>query len=135
MKVLEFMTSKVEYVSAEATVYDAIEKMVDLGIRSLLVRFSANDKDDGVITARDVVFKVLAKNKDPKDVQVSQIASKPIICVDPEVDIIEASARMEASNITRVFVSKRDKIIGFVSLMDIMAAKLIMRARGENVSV
>jgi CBS domain-containing protein len=134
MKVLEFMTSKIEYVSAGATVYDAIEKMVDLSIRSLLVRFTENDQDDGVITARDVVFKVLAKNKNPKDVQVSQIASKPIICIDQDTEILHASARMEEANVTRIFVAKGSKIIGFVSLLDIMAATLIMRARGENVS-
>ena len=47
----EFMTTRLESLDSESTVYDAVEKMVDLRIRSLLVRFPGGDMQDGVITA------------------------------------------------------------------------------------
>jgi signal-transduction protein with cAMP-binding, CBS, and nucleotidyltransferase domain len=40
---------------------------------------------------------------------------------------------MEKSHIARLFVCEGEKIIGVASLLDIMTASLIMRARGENV--
>jgi CBS domain-containing protein len=134
MRIYDFMTTKIEFVDAAGSVYDALEKMVDRRIRSLVVKFSENDPSYGVITARDIVFKVLAKGKDPKDVKVSEIASKPLVCIEKDTSLNEAAALMERSNIARVFVKEGDKVIGVVALLDFMSAALIMRARGDYVS-
>ena len=88
MKVKEFMTTRIETIEIDKSVYDAVERMVDKKIRSLLVRFSGKDQENGIITARDVVFKVLAKGLDPKKVKVSQIASKPIISIDQNTECL-----------------------------------------------
>lgn len=133
MKIDEFMTTRIASIDADSSVYDAIEKMVDRRIRSLIVKFTGKDSDHGVITARDVVFKVLAKGKNPTDVKVSSIAARPIVCVDREVTLTEAAALMEKSHIARLFICEGEKIIGVASLLDVMAASLIMRARGEHV--
>jgi CBS domain-containing protein len=133
MRIDEFMTTRIASIDADLWAYDAIEKMVDRRIRSLLVRFKGKNNDYGVITARDIVFKVLAKGINPTDIKVSSIAAKPIVCVSRDVTLAEASALMEKSHIARVFVCDADKIVGVVSLLDIMSSSLIMRARGENV--
>ena len=44
MKIAEIMTKKLETIAADAPVYDAIEKMIDRRIRSLLVQ--PKDKKD-----------------------------------------------------------------------------------------
>ena len=134
MKISEFMTTKIEYIDADDTVYDALEKMVDLRIRSLVVKLPGNYLSQGVITARDVVFKVLARGLNPNETKVSAIASKPIICVDRNLDMTEVSALMKKTHIARVFVCDNEKLVGVVSLLDAMSASLIMRARGEHVS-
>ena len=134
MKLQEFMTTKIEHIDADGTVYDAVEKMVDRRIRSLVVRFPGNDGNHGVITARDIVFKVLAKGINPSSIKVSDIASKPIVCVDQNVELNEAAGLMEESNIARVFICEGEKIVGVFALMDVMEASLIMRARGDHVS-
>ena len=100
----------------------------------MLVKFTGKDSDHGVIAARDIVFKVLAKGINPTDIKVASIAARPIVCVDREVTLAEAATLMEKSHIARVFVCEGERIIGVASLLDIMAASLIMRARGENVS-
>jgi len=133
MKIDEFMTTRIASIDADNSVYDAIEKMVDRRIRSLIVKFEGKDSDHGVITARDVVFKVLAKGINPTDIKVASIAARPIVCVDREITLTEAAALMEKSHIARLFVCEGEKIIGVASLLDIMTASLIMRARGENV--
>jgi CBS domain-containing protein len=134
MKVYDFMTTRLESVDANSSVYDAVERMVDLRIRSLLVRFPGGDMEDGVITARDVVYKVLAKEKDPKEVRISEIASRPISCIDKDTSLEEAAALMEETGVARVFACEGSRIVGVLSLMDAMAAMLILRARGDHVS-
>ena len=134
MKVKEFMTTKIEYVDADGSLYDAVEKMVDKRIRSLAVRFPGSEMDVGVITARDVVFKVLARGLDPKDVKAGDIASRPVICIDQDTDLSEAARIMEESKVARLFICDKDGIIGIVALLDVMWATLIKRARGNHVS-
>jgi signal-transduction protein with cAMP-binding, CBS, and nucleotidyltransferase domain len=132
MKAQEFMTTKIEFVDADRSVYDAVEKMVDRRIRSLLVRFSGKDLNHGIITARDIVFKVLAKGLNPKDIKVSEIASKPAVCVDKNANINEVASLMEKKKIARILVCEDEEIIGLIALLDLMEGALIMRARGEH---
>jgi CBS domain-containing protein len=136
MQVHEFMTTKVESIDAERSVYDAVEIMVDRHLRSLAVRASGGKPGktsiEGVVTARDVVFRVLAKGISPKNVKVSEIASKPIVCIEQEMDIEDAATLMEKSNIARLFVCDGEKVVGVISLLDVMAAELVSRARGNH---
>jgi CBS domain-containing protein len=135
MQVREFMTTKIESIEAERSVYDAVEIMVDRHLRSLAVKVSGKSGKasiDGVVTARDIVFKVLAKGMNPKKIRVSEIASIPIICINQETNIEDAAAIMEKSNIARLYVSDGEKVVGIVSMLDIMAAELIIRARGSH---
>jgi CBS domain-containing protein len=134
MKLTEFMTTKIEYIEPDATVYHVAEKMVDRRIRSLVVRAPDETDGHGVITARDVVFKVLAKGIDPSRMRADELASKPLYCIDQDAGLMDALEVMERHNIARIFVCQGGHIAGVVSMMDIMWAVLILRARGEHVS-
>lgn len=134
MKVHEFMTKKIEFIDSNKSVYDAVEQMVDRRIRSVVVRFAGKETDYGVLTSRDIVFKVLAKGINPKKIKVSEIASKPISCIDKDMEFEDAATTMERSNIARLFVCDQGKIVGLISLLDVMAAELVLRARGNHVS-
>lgn len=128
-KVKEIMNTKLETVIPDTTVFDAIEKLIDKRIRSIIV-LPKDDKDVyGVITVRDIVFKVLAKNLDPRKINVEQIASKPVISIDKETELEHLIKLMEKFNIARVFVHDGREIIGIVSLLDVLSATLIERAR------
>jgi len=128
-KVKEIMNSKLETISPHATVYDAIEKLVDKRVRSIIV-LPKDDKDVyGVITVRDIVFKVISKNLDPNKIKIEEIASKPVISIDKETELEHLIKLMEKFNIARVFVHEGREIIGVVSLLDVLSATLIERAR------
>ncbi len=131
MKVHEFMTTRIEFINADGSVYEVIEKMVDKRIRSLLVKLSKKDNDYGVITARDVVFKVMAKSIDPKNIKAREIASNPLVCIDQDMDFNEAATLMKKKNISRLIICDAKKIVGVVAMMDVMSAALIKRARGD----
>jgi CBS domain-containing protein len=129
MKVDEIMTKKLEIISAGASIYDAIERMIDKRIRSLLVK--PRDENDiyGVITVRDIVHKALGKNLDLNRTKVAEIMSKPVVCIDKGMDVEHGVNLMTKFNITRVFVSEGKEIVGIISMLDVMSAALIKRAR------
>jgi CBS domain-containing protein len=134
MRMHEVMIKKLESIEASAPVYNAIEKMVDRRIRSILIKPEDERDVHGIVTARDIVFKVIGKNLDPNKVRIEEIASKPVISVDKDMDIDHVISLMNKFNIARVFVSEGKEIIGVVSLLDIMAAALIERARGGHIA-
>jgi len=134
MKLHEFVTTKTERIDCDKSVYDAIEKMVDRRIRSLVVTFPGKEVDCGVITARDIVFKLLAKGLDPNGVKVSEIASRPLVCVDKDAELTEIAQVMKNAGVARVFVCAEESIMGVVSLLDLMSAALVGRARGNGLS-
>jgi CBS domain-containing protein len=134
MKVYEVMVKKLESVEANAPVYDAIEKMVDRRIRSILVKPKDEKDVYGILTVRDIVFKVIGKNLDPNKIRVEEIASKPVISIDKDMDIDHVISLMNKFNIARVFISEGKEIIGVASLLDILAASLIERAKGGRIA-
>ncbi len=129
MKICEIMTRKIEYIDADASVYDAIEKMVDKRIRSLVVRDGRQGESHGVITVRDIAFKVIKKGIDPQQLKVEEITSKPLICIQQDEPIEHVLGIMQEFNITRVFVRGEQEPVGVVSLLDVVEGALIQRAR------
>ncbi|WP_038054834.1 CBS domain-containing protein [Thermodesulfobacterium hydrogeniphilum] len=129
-KVSEIMNTKLETISSDATVYDAIERLIDKRIRSLLVLPKDSKDDYGVVTVRNIIFKVLAQKLDPVKIKIGNIASKPIIAVSKDTNIEEILNLMLKNNIARVFVkNENNEIIGLVSFFDILAEILIEKAK------
>ncbi len=127
MEVAEVMNKRVEYIDPEAPVLEAIEKIVNKRIRSVVVRPKDEKDTYGIVTVRDIVYKCLSKNLDPQKVRVEEICSKPLITVEKNMGVEYVLKLMEKFNIARVFVKEGDKIVGVVALMDIMAAYLTRR--------
>ena len=131
MKVNEFMGVRLEFVDHEDSVYDAVEKMVDLRIRWVIVKFPGEETDFGIITQRDVVYKVLTQDINPKKIKAFEIASRPIMWIDKDTDSRDAGKMMEKSNIARLVVCDNGRIIGSISMLDVMTAELVAIARGD----
>lgn len=122
MKVEDVMNERLEFIDANSSVKEAIDLMLEKRIRSLLVK-PRNEMDCyGVITVRDIVFGVFANDLKPEDVRVGDIASKPIVTVPKGTELMNVVRFMKRFNIARVFVLDDGKIVGVVSLMDIMKA-------------
>jgi len=124
MRIGEIMTDKVEYIDHDANIYEAIERMIDKRIRSLVVRPKDEKDVYGVITVRDIVFKVIKKNLELDKVKVEDVASKPLVCIDEEVEIEHVVKLMEKFNIARIFVTRGRKVIGVVALLDVIVGYL-----------
>ncbi|MDL1971346.1 MAG: CBS domain-containing protein [Candidatus Desulfofervidaceae bacterium] len=130
MKVEEVMNRNIEFIAPDATVYDAIERLVDKRIRSLVIKPKDENGVYGVITVRDIVYKVINKDLDPKKMKIEEIASKPLTCINKDEEIESIIKLMAKFNIARVFVCEGGEITGVVSLLDILANSLIKWAKG-----
>ena len=88
-----------------------IMKKYDIGF----VPVSKDNKIVGVLTDRDIVVKVLT-NKDSK---IEGYLSEPIY-IDINKDLNDALELMKKHKIKRLLVSDSDKLVGIISLSDIL---------------
>jgi CBS domain-containing protein len=113
--------AKIQTVSPDATVFDAVQQMNDHKIGALLVM---NDEQVmGIFTERDVLRRVIAKERSPRDVNVGAVMTEDVICVQPEIDLDEVSSIMKTRKIRHVPVCGDDgKVHGMISIGDVNAA-------------
>jgi CBS domain-containing protein len=69
----------------------------------------------GIITERDIIFRVVAQNRGPFKVTIKDIMSAPIITIDAEKSVEEAIAILNKHKINRLPVVHDSSIIGIVT--------------------
>ena len=122
LKVGDIMTKKVIVVPMGSGLLDTAKLMRKNEIGSIIVVEGAEGKRArGIITERDIVHKVIAKNLDPYRSKVDDVMSKPLRVVKPETTIEEAAKAMRENRIKRLPVVNDDnELIGIISEGDIM---------------
>jgi len=113
------MTADVVTIRGSATVADAVKLMREKGLRSLIVSRRTEDDAYGIVTEADIAYKVVAYGRDPKQVRVYEVMTKPCVVVNPDL-AIEYVARLFAHlRIHRAPVIG-DQLLGIISLSDII---------------
>jgi CBS domain-containing protein len=93
--------------------------MRDKRVGSLLVERVSPSDTWGTITRTDIVHKVIAPGKDPTQVEVSDVMSKPITIVRPDTSLQECARVMARDDIRRIFVFDGHNIVGILTASDI----------------
>ena len=69
----------------------------------------------GIVTERDIIFRVVAQNKGPFKVTLKDIISFPIITIDSEEPAEKALAILKQNGINRLPVINNGNLIGLVT--------------------
>ena len=118
MKAADIMTTKLVTIDSLATIAEAARIMQQHNIRALIVDH-ASDKDAyGIITETDI-SQVVANTRNPKETYVHEVMTKPCIVVNPDL-AVEYIAKLFARAKIRVAPVIKDRLIGIVSLTDIL---------------
>jgi isocitrate dehydrogenase len=118
----DVMTRQIIDIAAHATVSEAIERMKERNVSSLLVKPDSGIDTWGFMSETDVIEKVVAEGLDPVEVLVSDIMSRPVITVSPKHSLQECAALFARANIRRVLVFDGEEMVGIVSSSDIFKA-------------
>jgi CBS domain-containing protein len=122
MQVKDVMRKDVITIEPTASIKEAISKMMSENITCLIVEEHGSKNIYGIVTRKDIVNKVIAHDKNPAKVLVSDIMSEPILSVSSDITI-EAAARLMAKTDMRRFpVIEGGKLIGLISNSDILRA-------------
>jgi CBS domain-containing protein len=74
----------------------------------------------GIITERDVVQRVVARNLLPSDLKVGETMSKPVASISPGATVNDAAKFMNHRKIRRLAVIDEGKLVGIVTMKDIL---------------
>jgi isocitrate dehydrogenase len=120
--VTSVMNSPVISIEADRSVAEALHRMQEKGISSIVVTPVTPSAPRGIMTKRDVILKVVSQGKDPEKLKVADIMTTGLITVSPDCPLRDAAALMIEKGIRRVLVSRGNEIIGIVSDTDIFRA-------------
>lgn len=119
-QVKDFMTKEVITIDRDAPVSDVARVMAaDKNVGGYAVILEKGGPV-GIITERDVVNKITAQRRNPSKIQASEIMSTPLITIDPDEDLLNASHMMQEHNISKLVVTKNEILYGIITAKDIV---------------
>lgn len=119
VKVGEAMEPNVVTVDKKAPVNTVAKMMAEKKIGSIII--VEDIKPIGIVTERDIVFGVVAKDKRPSDIKAKDIMSAPLKYVSSDMTLKQASRIMAKYNIRRLPVIENGKLVGIITNKDILA--------------
>jgi CBS domain-containing protein len=124
MKVADLMTRHVEFIDADSLVKDAAVMMGELDVGGLPV--GGPERIEGVVTDRDILYRVVARGLDCAIVRVRDVLSRPIVACREDDTLRAAMDMMAANHIRRMPVRNGDGIVsGWITLSDLSRRMLV----------
>lgn len=120
MTVGQVMTPRPATVESNSTAVDAARAMVAENVGSLPV--VDDEKLVGMVTDRDLVISVLARNLDPNKVTVAECCSEGPTVAHPDEPLDAALQRMAREQVRRLPVVDEGRLVGIVAQADVARA-------------
>jgi CBS domain-containing protein len=123
MKVRDLMSYPIATVPPEATVLEAIKRMVAEKKGSVLVAREGLLKEClGIVTTSRIFLKVFSEGRDPAAIAVREIMTEgPLVTISLDAPTSEAARLMREHSIRRLPVMKDGALVGIITSKDLLA--------------
>jgi predicted transcriptional regulator len=125
IRVRQVMKPHFDMVEGMETVAKALETMKHVDTKTLIVKPRHPDDEIGIVVLSDIAREVLAKDRAPDRVNIYEIMAKPVVSVDPEMDIRYCARLFDRFGLTRAPVVENRRVIGVVSLTDLVMKGMV----------
>jgi CBS domain-containing protein len=109
--------NKLLSLSPQTTVTAASRKMLERKVGAVMV--TAGGKLLGIVTERDVNFRVVALGRSPETTRLSDIMTKDPDTLPPDAGVDEALEMMQSYGYRHVPVERDGTVVGVISVRDI----------------
>lgn len=120
IRVREVMSEKFKVMDGLATVQEGLDAMKDSEVRALIVDKRNADDAYGIVLLSDLAKKVLARNRSRKRVSLYEIMSKPVLSIEPDMNIRYCARMFDTFGLSVVPVIENGHVIGMVSYHEIV---------------
>ena len=123
--VRDVMKKSFDIIDGMTTVSDALRKMKHIETKTLIVDKRDEHDEYGVVLISDIAKQVLAQDRSPDRVNVYEVMAKPVISVDPNMDIRYCARLFENFGLSRAPVIECGKMVGIISFTDMVLLGMI----------
>ncbi|MFY0677744.1 MAG: CBS domain-containing protein [Neptuniibacter sp.] len=116
----DVMTDEFDMIDGLMTVSEAVKIFKDKSARVLIINKRHEDDEFGMVLLSDIAKKVIGQDRSPERVNVYEVMAKPVISVDPHMDIRYCSRLFENFGLAHAPVIEDDKVLGIVSYRSIV---------------
>ena len=102
------------------TIDKAAQIMQNKGSTSVLVTDNRSGKPLGIITEKDILYRVVAENRAPSKTRLKKLISSPLITIDEDSSLKDAISLMMSKGIRRLPVVRRDSVVGILNVTSIV---------------
>jgi signal-transduction protein with cAMP-binding, CBS, and nucleotidyltransferase domain len=120
IRVGDVMKPDFDLVDGMDTVADVLRKSQHPESKCFIVDTRHENDEFGIVLLSDIAKLVLARDKSPERVNIYEIMTKPVISVDPRMDIRYCARLFENFGIGRAPVVDNGKVVGIVGYTDIV---------------
>jgi CBS domain-containing protein len=120
VRVRDVMKTNFDVIDGMMTVADALRTMKHVDTKALIVDKRHEDDEYGMLLISDIARHVLGQDRSPERVNAYEIMAKPVVTVDPDMDIRYCARLLERFQLSRVPVIDGHKVVGIVSLTDLV---------------
>ena len=120
MLVKDIMSSPVITVDETETV-DKVAQFMEMQRLGCIVVTDKDGRPVGIITERDLVTRVLAKNKLPSKLTAKGVMTSPLVTISPDETLSNAAKQMSRLNVRRLGVFYKGNLVGIISSKDVLA--------------
>lgn len=120
LRTRDVMESNFTEIAGLATVDEALGMMREQSTRVLIVKKRTDLDEYGIVLLSDIAKHVLAKNRAPERVSIYEIMSKPVVGVDPHMDIRYCARLFANLGLSVMPVMEDEKVIGTVSYHELV---------------
>ncbi len=125
VRVKDVMAQDYAMVDGLITIKDAIRLYKEEKVSALLVNKRHDNDEYGILLLSDIAKKVLAQDKAPERMNVYEIMTKPVIGVDPEMDVRYCARLFDNFGLATVPVFDKGEVIGVVGYNQIVLDGLL----------
>ncbi|MCU7877790.1 MAG: CBS domain-containing protein [Candidatus Thiodiazotropha sp. (ex Lucinoma borealis)] len=120
IRVRDVMKTDFDLVEGMDTVQMALERMIHVETKSLIVKKRHDDDEYGLVMLSDIARQVLAKDRAPERVNIYEIMTKPALTVSSSMDIRYCARIFSRFDLSRAPVVDNREIVGIVSYTDMV---------------
>jgi CBS domain-containing protein len=116
--VRDVMSKDVKVVRVDSSVKEVVATMNKFDIGSIVVM--QGGRPVGIITERDILRRIVEPCLAPETLTARQVMSSPVLTINETASVDEAAKLMAKKNVKKLPVVDKQKLVGIVTLTDIV---------------
>ncbi|WP_028471444.1 CBS domain-containing protein [Neptunomonas japonica] len=120
VRVRDVMTQDYGMVDGLTTIREALDIFKARDASVLIINKRHDDDEYGILLISDIAKQVVAKNRAPERVNVYEVMAKPVVAVDPQMDVKYCARLFDSFGLSTAPVIQEGAVMGVISYNEIV---------------